>query len=78
MFRYRAVCFSSQGYILFQFVIQPNHFAVFSVNLKAPSTEGTFAAEVIISTQFDVSAACGNFMWMRCLIFLCGRGREVL
>ena len=38
----------------FQLVLKPYHFAVFSVNLVAPSWEGTFAAEVIIVTQFEV------------------------
>ncbi len=38
----------------FQLILKPHHFAVFSVNLTAPDWEGTFAAEVIIATQFEV------------------------
>ncbi|XP_064610189.1 transmembrane protein 131-like isoform X2 [Liolophura sinensis] len=34
-------------------IIKPYHFAVFSVNVVAPKYEGAFAAEVIMSTQFD-------------------------
>ncbi len=37
----------------FQLILKPYHYAVFSVNLMAPEWEGTFAAEVIISTQFE-------------------------
>ena len=42
-------------HLFLQLVLKPHHFAVFSVNLKAPDNEGTFAAEVIVATQFDVS-----------------------
>ena len=38
-----------------QLILKPYHYAVFSVNLMAPNWEGTFAAEVIIVTQFEVS-----------------------
>ena len=36
-----------------QVVIAPSHYAVFSVDLIAPNYEGTFAAEVIITTQYE-------------------------
>ena len=38
----------------FQLVLKPYHFAVFNVNLIAPDFEGTFAAEVILVTQYEV------------------------
>ena len=34
-------------------ILKPYHFAVFMVELVAPKMEGTFAAEVIIVTQFE-------------------------
>ena len=43
---------------LFQLVLKPHSFAVFSVNLTAPNWEGTFAAEVIIVTQYEVHDFC--------------------
>ena len=40
--------------LLFQLIIKPYHYAVFSVNVKAPNEEGAYAAEVLIVTQFQV------------------------
>ena len=58
---------------VFQLVLKPYHFAVFSVNLVAPNMEGTFAAEVIIVTQFEVRHALEeiyfNFIRIRLFIF---------
>ena len=39
---------------MFQLVIKPYHYAVFSVNLVAPNYEGAFAAEIHMTTQFEV------------------------
>ena len=38
----------------FQLILKPYHIAVFSVELIAPDEEGTFSAEVIFETQFEV------------------------
>lgn len=46
---------------VFQLIIKPYHFAVFSVNVVAPKYEGAFAAEVIMSTQFDVRSVVKTF-----------------
>jgi len=39
---------------VFQFVLPPYHFAVFTVNLIAPNTEGHRSAQVMIFWKFDI------------------------
>ena len=46
----RPVCDVDVG----QLVLKPYHIAVFSVDVTAPAYEGTFAAEVLVYTQFEV------------------------
>jgi len=36
-------------------MLKPFHIAVFSVEVMAPEQEGAFSAEVIFTTQFEVS-----------------------
>lgn len=43
--------------LLMQLVLRPFHIAVFSVEITAPDIEGTFSAEVIFNTQFEVCYA---------------------
>jgi hypothetical protein len=43
------------GVFLLQLIIKPYHYAVFTVNIIAPSEEGAYAAEVWMFTQFEVS-----------------------
>lgn len=40
-----------------QLVLRPFHIAVFSVEITVPDIEGTFSAEVIFNTQFEVCHA---------------------
>ena len=37
-----------------QLILQPYHFAVLSLNLVAPEEEGSYQAEVIIATAYQV------------------------
>jgi hypothetical protein len=42
------------NFLLMQLVLKPFHIAVFSVEMTAPDIEGTFSAEIIFNTQFEV------------------------
>ena len=42
---------------VFQLVLKPFHYAVFSVNLVAPDWEATFVTDVLILTQFEVRSS---------------------
>lgn len=56
VYMFEAVYDDFNVVICLQLVLKPYHMAVFSVELTAPDHEGTFSAEVIIDTQFEVSA----------------------
>ena len=53
-------------FIFVQFVLKPFHIAVFSVTVTAPEVEGTFSAEVIVDTQFEV---CSYLLLRKISIF---------
>ena len=39
---------------ILQLMLKPFHIAVFSAEITAPDIEGTFSAEIIFATQFEV------------------------
>ena len=43
--------------LLFQLIIKPYHYAVFTVTIVAPQEEGAYAAEVWMFTHYEVSVA---------------------
>ncbi|KAI0212835.1 transmembrane protein 131 [Lamellibrachia satsuma] len=44
---------NTSGVDMHPLILKPHHFAVFRVNLISPSTEGAFASDIVIVTQFQ-------------------------